>query len=794
MDGEKMIRNYFIIAIRNISKYKVHSLINIAGLATALSVVIMLFLYVDNEISADKYHQNYRNIYRLQQRDGAGLPAQFADIMRESIPEVEKVTRIRSGIGNIIVKYGEPLYVEKIIFADTSFFEIFTYEPLLGDLKTALSEPASIVLIEQEARRLFGNENPIGKTVTLNAQPSHAEHLMTVTAAIKDIPQNSSLSFSGVIPIGYLRQILGEDWNNLLSQNFEHYFLCNEKADLDDLSAKIKAAFNELFPGWHPDQEYAVMPFSKIYFEQEVRDSWRHGNYTQLLLLSGVGFLILIVAVINFINLSIAKSAKRFTEVGIRKVVGANRTMLIGQFLSEAVMICLVAIALALVLVELFIPEFNQLFNTSISLSMMKWPRLLMLPAAGIILGLLAGIYPSMHASRYNPIDILKGKNLASKTGLFKHGLLVLQFAVSISLIICTVVIGRQRLFMQNRDWGFDEENILYMSFPNEFFPGFKQELLALPSIRALAIADYPPGIGWFNSTGIRWKYKETEKDIYYLHCNVDANFLPLVDIGLKEGRFFSDEADIGRGVCILNETAIREFGIDNPYEAIFARPGERRGNAKTMQVIGVVKDFNQQSLHNKIQPFVFFYAPDLESGVVLLKFKSDNFQVIRQTVGSIETLWKKYYPSTPFIYHFLDDELDRMYQREANFEKIFIAFSILAILIACLGLLGLVSFMSEQRTKEIGIRRVLGASVPRIVTMLNRDFAKSIFWANLFAWPIAYYAMKEWLQNFAYRVRIELWIFALASGLSLIIAILTISYHSFKAATANPTKSLRHE
>jgi putative ABC transport system permease protein len=413
---------------------------------------------------------------------------------------------------------------------------------------------------------------------------------------------------------------------------------------------------------------------------------------------------------------------------------------------------------------------------------------------AGIILGLLAGIYPSMHASRYNPIDILKGNNLAGKTGLFKNGLLVFQFAVTIALIVCAVVIGQQRLLMQNRDLGFDEENILYISCPNEFSPGFKQELLALPSIRALAIGDYPPGIGWFSSTGIRWKYKETEKDIFYLYCNVDANFLPLVDIGLKEGRFFSNEADIGRGVCILNETALREFGIDNPYEAIFERPGERGGIAKTMQVIGVVKDFNQQSLHNKIQPFVFFYAPDLKSGVLLLKFKSDNFQVIRQTFGSIETLWKKHYPSTPFIYHFLDDELDGMYQRETNFEKIFIAFSILAILIACLGLLGLVSFISEQRTKEIGIRKVLGASVASIVTMLNRDFAKSILWANLMAWPLASHAMNEWLQNFAYRVGMELWIFALASGLSLIIAILTISYHSFKAATANPAKSLRYE
>lgn len=783
-----MFRNYLKITFKNILKYKVHSAINIFGFSMALSVVILLFLYVSIEINADKFHKNYDNIYRLQRTTGAGLSPQFADIILENFPEIEKVTRITSA-PRIVLNYNKPLYVNNIISVDNTFFDIFTFKVITGDIKTALQESASIVLIEREANRLFGDENPIGKTVQLNSK-----QLLTVKAVIENIPDNSSLNFSGVIPIAFLRQIRGKDFNKISNANFNHYFLCHNQINTKNFAAKIKSYFREKFPGWNRDDKYEVIPFSEIYFAYTVRDSCRHGYPPLLLLLVGIGLLILIIAIFNFINLSIAKSAKRSLEIGVRKVLGANRKMLVGQFLIEAVIISLIAIGISVAFVELLIPEFNQLFNTSISLGLIKLPWLLFFfISSGIVLGLLAGIYPAFYLTSFNAVQAIKGeKRVGNKAGTFKKGLLVFQFVVSVILIICTIVIGKQRFFMQNQDLGFCKENTLILAVINDMSEGFKQELLQHPNIEKLAVSTLTPGIGT-QITDTQWNYKGKEKDIRFHHFNVDHNYLPLMGFELKEGRFFADKLDRGRRVCIINETAITEFGINNLNEAFFDiyRDGK---NPSPAQVIGVVKNFNQESLHNKIEPFIFFYDPNLKTGLTSLKLVSNNIKSIKQTIGYIEEIWNKYYSDIPFTYNFLDDQLDKQYQFEVRFEKIFIFFSILAIVIACLGLLGLVSFMIEQLTKEIGIRKVLGASVTGIVGMLAKDFTKRVLIANIIAWPVAYFAMDKLLQYFAYRISLDWWIFLLAGVLVLVIALLTVSYQAVRAALANPVESLRYE
>ncbi|MBN2091043.1 ABC transporter permease [candidate division KSB1 bacterium] len=784
-----MFKSYLTIAVRNISRFKAHSAINILGLSMSLAVVLLLFFHVKTEISADRFHKNYLHIYRFQEENRANLSPQFKEIIQENFPEIEKVTRILSGFSQVILEYNQPLYVKKIYFTDTSFFDIFTCEVVAGDLKTALNEPASLVLIDREATRLFGNEHPIGKIVKLNK-----EHLLKITAVIKPLPENSSLTFSGVIPIQFLSQVEGSDWEQISSTNFSHYFLSHQKIECSELAAKIKKYFNQIYPGYHLNRQYQILPFKQIYFNQTTRDSCRHGNRTQLLLLTGISLLILVIAIINFINLAIAKSARRMLEIGIRKFAGASRFQLICQFLSEAMLISLFSVGLALVLAEILSPYFNDLFNTAVFVEPMNWPLLIfILIISGISLGCIAGIYPAFYLTAQRPSRIIKGERVfGTRTGNLKTGLLIFQFVVSIGLIICTLVIARQRSFMLHHDLGFNPEKIISLGYSDQIPIALQQTLLQIPNVEQLTIAGNAPGLG-YSSSDMNWTYKGIEKQIYFLHNHVDAEFLPLMNFNLKEGRFFSKELDSTNPVCILNETAIKEFGIDDLSSAKFTTY-QMRESSLPAQVIGVVKDFNHESLRSAIAPFIFFYEPNPESGLIILKIKSSNFETLRRTIANLETVWKKFNPAIPFSCQFFDEWLENQYRTDARFGKIFMAFSFLAILIACLGLLGLVSFLMEQRTKEIGIRKVLGATVTGIVGLLTRDYIRWIAFANLVAYPIAWYAMNKWLQNYAYRIEINWWIFALASGLAVGIALVTISWQAIRAATANPVESLRYE
>ncbi|HPG39593.1 MAG TPA: ABC transporter permease [bacterium] len=784
-----MFVNYIKIAFRNIMRDKSHSIINILGLSLSLAVILLLFFYVRTEVTADRFHKNYRDIYRFQETDRANLSPQFYQIMQENCPELELVTRIASGYRRVVLDYNQPLYVSDVFFTDTTFFNIFTCEVIAGDLATALTEPASLVLTDREAGRLFGAENPVGKVVKLNN-----EHLLTVTAVIKKLPANSSLKFSAVIPVQFLKQVEGEDWEQINSTNFAHYFLCRQNVNMVDLADKIKLSFNSRNPGYFHNSSYSVLPFSEIYFNRTVHDSCYHGNSTQLALVITIGFLILVIAIINYINLAIAQSVRRMPEIGVRKVTGASRLSLINQFLIEAVIITLVSIGFGFLFAQFLSPYFNTLFNTVVFTGAINWPLLvIILLAAGIGLGCIAGLYPALYLTMQNPVQIIKGERvLGGRKSKLKTGLLIFQFVVSIVLIVCTLGMVQQRSFMQNHDLGFSAEKILLLNYSDNISTGFRQSLLQIPNLEQVAVTHNMPGTG-HSSSNMSWTYKGVEKEIYFMHYNVDADFMPLLKFQLKEGRFFSKERDQNNPVCILNETAIREFGIDDVNLAQFTTFSDR-GLSRPAEVVGIVKDFNQESLHSKITPFVFFFEPEPVSGIIVVKIITDDFKTLKDTIARLESVWKIYNPDIPFDIQFMNKMLANQYQNELRTEKIFIAFSLLAIIIACLGLLGLVSLIVEQRTKEIGIRKVVGASLTEIVMLMIKDFTWWLIIANLIAWPIAWYAMNQWLQNFTYRIHPSVWIFLLAGLAAFLVSLLTVSGQAIRAARTNPIEALRYE
>jgi putative ABC transport system permease protein len=779
-----MLKNYFKITIRNIINNKTYSVINILGFAISLSVVILLFLYVIDEFSTDKFHKNYNNIYRFQRKESANISPKYAEILAGAFPEVEKVTRITASYNSVIFKNVKAEYVENIYFADNNFFDVFTYESLRGDLHTALKVPNSVVLTESAAKKLFINEYPIGKILTLNNKL-----VVTVTAVIKDIPLNSSLNFSAVLPINYLSEFESSNWNNWESWNYEYYLLCSSQFNSKQFLSKLKSVFPLDFRPYTNHVEYCMVPFKQIYFDVSLRDNERHGSITKIFTLSTIGLMILIIAVINFINLSIVQSRKRSIEVGVRKTIGASRNMLIAQFLLESIILSLTAIIISLLFAEWFIPQFNIIFNADISFKNININLLIFsLIIGGILLGVFIGLYPGMYLSSFEPVNVLKGEGVKRRSfGKLNKELIVFQFVVSIGLIICTLVIFEQRLFIENRDLGFCKENVLFINSMRNIPQSFKDKLLKYHNIEAVAVASATPG-PYFNSTETNWKYKGIEKDVHYLWSCVDEKYLPLMQYKLKEGRFFSREMDAGKSICIINEKTVSEFGIDDISQAEFNLSGN------SYKVVGVVKDFNHESLHQEIQPFVLFSNIPMESGIIVLKIKTNNFIATRKTISYVQHLCEEYRPDVPFGYFFLDQWLDQMYKAEENTEKVIASFSSLAIFLACLGLFGLVSFSAEQRTKEIGIRKVMGASIRNIVLMLVKDFVKWILIANIIAWPVAYYFMNQWLQDFAYRINISWWIFLAAGSSALIIALATVSFQAIKAATANPVESLRYE
>ena len=811
-----MLKNYLRIALRNLKKYKAYSLINISGLAVGIACCIAIMLYVQDELGYDKFNKHAERIYRVAfhavlpslKEDGTLTPSPLGPALLAEFPQVAAYTRIEGWMAPVL-RYGSKAFSEpQFLEVDSTFFDVFTVHFLGGNPKTALTQTNSVVLTESMARKYFGSADPMGKILNVDHKSD-----WIVTGVIKDWPENSHFKFD------FLGSFYADSLSRStiwLTNNCLTYVLL--KTGTDPLSfqksmneALMKkyvkpqmaavgtaaAPFISTSGAW----EYSLQPLTSIHLfshlEYEIEPN---GNISYIYVFSAIAIAILLIACINFINLATARSERRSKEIGIRKTLGSSRPQLIRQFLTESILMSLFAVVLAIGLVELFLPLFNSIAGESISLNLLRSPLVIpALMAFGIVIGVIAGIYPAFFLSSFDPIQVLKGGTTSKRRKVMLRGsLVVFQFVVSIVLFIGTFVIFNQLKYIQAKDLGFDKEQVIVIKKANDLgsrLGEFEHELLTNTSVVSVSASSAIPGSEQNQSMfWLEGSSDQTPRELHEVYC--DYNFLNTCGISLAGGRFFSPEHPSDSGAVVVNQQAEAAFGAGSLAERTLSRPRPSRSPWSHFPVIGVVKDFNFQSLHQSVNPLLLRVLPpgydnDVPYVFVLVRVKPGDYPA---TISFIENTWKKYADHESIEYSFLDQDVGRMYIADQQAGKIITTFSILAIFIACLGLLGLAAFVTEQRTKEIGIRKVLGASVMEVMALLSKEFIKWVLVANVIAWPLAYYVMNNWLKNFAYKIDLSFWVFAASGLFVMIIALLTVSSHAVKAATANPVESLRYE
>jgi putative ABC transport system permease protein len=807
-----MFLNYLKIAIRNLKKNKGYSFINIFGLAVGLACCILILLYIKNELSYDHYNKNINQIYRVRlsakignhEMNLATSCAPCGPTFTREIPGVVNFTRIRNYEYPLIRYKDKAFSEEKFYWVDSKFFDVFTIPFIEGDPKTALNQPNSVVITESTAKKYFGNEDPMGKI--LNAD-KHVDYI--VTGVIKDFPQNSSFHFDFLGSLSHYKVWNDQSW---LGDNYYTYLLVKKGTNINELEKKIyeitktyaspqlqKAigvTYDQFLAGGS-QYKYILQPLSDIHLRSHLSlEIEPNGDITYIYIFSLIAFAILLIGCINFMNLSTARSSGRGKEVGIRKTLGSSQGLLIRQFLTETILMSFIAMILAILLVELFLPTFNFIAGKDLALHIFNnFYTLPLLIGFTLVVGLIAGIYPSFVLSSFIPVKVLRGSSKKSSSSAWlRNTLVITQFSISIILIVGAFIIKSQLNYIQNKKLGFDRDQILIIKNAGDIgkdIQSFKNDLMQNSSIIDATNSVSVPG-GHFNETAHKRNGAGPGdvKDIMYLYT--DYNFVNTYKIKMKEGRFFSKTFASDTTAVVLNEEAVKALGLKNPIGKYIVRVGETPGTTLKFKVIGVTDDFNFESLHQKIEPLIINLFGQGGFGMfVSIRFAPKN---VKSTIQYISSVWQKYAGNQAFSYSFFNDDFAKLYASEQRTGQIFSVFSILAIFIACLGLLGLAAYTAELRTKEIGIRKVLGATVPEIVFMLTKEFTKWVIISNIIAWPIAYYFTNNWLQNFAYRINIGIWIFILSGVCALLIAIITVGYQAIRAATANPVKSLRYE
>ncbi len=779
-----MLKNYFKIAFRNILRHKGFSFINIFGLALGLAVFMLIMLWVRDEVSYDRFHQNTDRLYRLVVESQLGeqsfkavvTPGEFTPYLAEKIPEIEDACLFRP-YSEVMITVGEDnFYERKLACADSSFFRLFDFKVISGNVEDALSNVEKIILTQSTATKYFGEIDPIGQTLDL----FNGRLTTTVSAIIEDLPANTHFDFEMLISMKLMAPF---DWGN---HYFNGYFLLGANTDPDQVIEKINQSLKEKELGF--GAFYHLQPIKDIHlksnFDIDIANSTSEIN-NNVYIFTYIAFFILLIACINFMNLSTARSSKRSREVGIRKVVGAFRKNLMRQFMGESIMFAFLGMIFALVLVELLLPGFNQL--TQKNLVLLEGKQLILILqvlALTSITGIVAGFYPSLYLSSFKPISMMSG-NSASQRSVLRRILVIIQFALSVILICGAIVVSSQLKYIQQKNLGFDRENLSYMRFRGDLrdnYDSFRQDLTALPEIKNVTLSSDIPTNTIHLWGDFDWKGKPEDQDYMLNVFTVDEHFLNTLDFNILEGRAFSP-AFADSNNYILNETAVAYTGIEDPVGKQFSSGGTQG------IIVGVVKDFNYKSIRTKVEPLVI--KQGLYNHYIITRINSDN---IPSTIEKMKTIWEKYYPDYPFEMHFMDEEFEKLYDSEQRTGKVFNYFMILAILISCLGLFGLASFTAEQRTKEIGVRKVLGASVRQIVGLLSSEYLKWVVIANLVAWPLAWFVMNKWLQNFAYRIQINLLYFLLAGIAACAIAIVTVSFQTIRAANSNPVEALKYE
>lgn len=799
-----MLKNYLKIAWRNLLKNKLFSFINIVGLAIGVSCCTIIYLYVNHELSFDTYNKKAERIYRITTKinqpgkDDHFAPSspKMAASLKANFPEIESVVRFKNSKRPISYK-GKNFYENDILYADSSLLDMFTFPIVSGSSHKALSNPYSIVLTEKAAKKYFGNEAPVGKML----QFSDTINLM-VTAVIKDIPQNSHFHCEAFLSRSTMNDMnkKSEQWiynneENWFNCDSYSYLLLKENVDYQKLEPKLNAFLDKQMADIKKEVGMSLnielQPILNIHLKSHLDSELKNevnGDITYVYIFIGAAILTLLIACCNFINLSTARSLNRSKEIGLRKVIGASRSQLIFQFLGESMLFSIVACLLSFFLVLIIKPVFDSFIGTSLSLTLDVLALYFLIIIA---IGLLAGLYPALLMSSFAPIQSLKGKISHGLSDIFfRKGLVIFQFSIAIILIIGTTLILQQLNFIQNRNIGLNKEQILTL----EFGPGDarKADVLLAELLKNPKVVNGSLNSFSFKSTSNITMLPEgraqNEMTASYVICS-DENFLKTFEIKLAAGRDFSKSfATDATEAFMVNEAAVKSFNWKTPKEALGKKI--EWGGLKNGKVIGVFKDFNFASLHENIEPLLIHVFPEW-CNKISLRLKTNN---LTATMSDIEKTWKSIATQSPFKYYFAEDEFNAQYRSEQNMKTVLSAFTFLSILVACLGLFGLASFTIKQRVKEIGIRKVLGSSANGIVSLLSKDFLKLVIISFIVASPIAWYGMNKWLQDYAYKIDIHLWVFALAGTLAFLIAFLTVSIQAYKAAFSNPVKSLRIE
>jgi putative ABC transport system permease protein len=806
-----MIKNFFINMVRNLRKRSGYILLNLGGLAIGLTSFLFIALYVIHELSYDRFHKNYENIYRPKVvgrmaggvLDQAVTAAPMAHAMLNDYPEVLHAARV-TRMGAWLIIFGDKKFNEDgILFADSTFFDVFDFRLLKGDPKSALVRPRSMILTEEYAKKYFGDKDPIGQRMAVESDTIQ----YTVTGVVQDIPDNSHMKFDMLASMStYPGQANNQFW---VSHNFYTYILVKEGTDQKALQSKfqdmvikyvgpqIKQILGysiEDFKKAGNDFSYVLEPLKDIHLKGATQYNLEPpGSLTTVIIFGAIAILILIIAIINYINLATAKSASRAKEVGVRKVAGANKSGLILQFLGESVIIVTFATLMALLLVYALTPFFNELIGKKISFDLVSTGTFIVSSVMLIIVvGVLSGFYPAFVLASFNPVEVLKGTLSPGSMSKKLRGILVVfQFTVSIVIIIGSIIVYNQLNFMTKKDLGFKKENLIVIRRPDAFWrqlESFRTQLLEIPGISKVGFSRGVPGT-IFNNNAF-FNDNDPEKKTYLINqTGVSLDFPEALGVQVVEGRFFSREFSTDSTSVMINEAAVKSLGLKDPVGKYILQP-RGPGQFQRLKIVGVMKDFNIESMHKAITPVCF---------TVMNRGGGDQYATIRltgnnipATIKAIEQTWQSFTSNQPFQYDFFTDSWENLYSSEMKTGKIFIIFSLLAILIACLGLIGLVTYITNKRTREIGVRKTYGASLQSVLRLLSKEVVYLIIIASLLAYPIAYFGSKYWLEGFASRVSMSPLVFIMATLITLVIGWLSISYQTIKAASFNPANALR--
>ena len=776
-----MFKNYFKIALRNFLRHKAYTFINIAGLAIGIACCIMILLWVQDELSYDRFHENAKDLYVATFSNGSNVtPTALAPYLKAEYPEVTHTSRY-AFIGRNLLKFKDTdIYQEGGIMVDMDFLKMFTLPFLKGNPETAFEEPHSILLSEEVALKLFDSSDPIGQTLTYNTNLD-----LKVTGVFEDYPSNSHIQFQYILPTS-LAMSYNKNYNTWDVNNLRTYVQLRKNTPVESVDAKITDVVERHRP--QDKRSMSLQPITRVHLNPLHHEG---GAILYVYLFSTLAFFILLIACINFINLTTARSSNRAKEVGIRKTVGACRAHLIRQFFGESLIMTMIASVLAVGLVYLFLPMFNSLTGKTFT-GQLLIQGMIVLGILGIIFltVVMAGSYPSLLLSRFQTVKVLKGKMMSSVKGaFFRKVLVVLQFSLSILLILGALMIFRQVHYLRARDVGYDRDNIVYFGIGTRFrqnIETIKTEWLSHSSILGVTLTDIAP-YRWQSNAGygdVHWEGK-TNQQVKMVMMSVDYDYLDTFGLKMAQGRFFSKEFSTDASdAYVVNQAAIRAMEMDDPIgKELIVWDLKKR-------IIGVVQDYHFESLHNEIIPMAMRVDPNghFQACVRISPVR------IPETLAFLESKWKEIYPEYPFEYRFLDDSIENQYRSEQAIGKLVTVFTALALFISCLGIFGLSSFTAEQRTKEIGIRKVLGATVSSIIKHISKEFVFLVIIANIIIWPLAYFIMNRWLQTFAYRISMSWWPFVLTGIAVLVVSLLTVSWQIIRAATANPVDSLRYE